>query len=161
MKTFITNFLSSSLFRFLVIGGLSFLLDLGLLTLCFQVFGWPLWLATGAGFWGSFFFNYFLQRYFAFGGGGTALGGVLRYSGLLAFNTVAVMGIVQLFQFMGLGFVAGKVVATIVTMGWNYFIYKHWIFPQKKQPKSAHEQSDGASGTGSPASKLTPNSSEG
>ncbi|MEV7604682.1 GtrA family protein [Paenarthrobacter sp. NPDC089322] len=161
MKAFIAKLLASSLFRFLVVGGLSFLVDLGLLALCFQVFGWPLWLATGAGFWGSFFFNYFLQRHFAFGGGGTALGGVLRYSGLLAFNTVAVMGIVELFQFLGAGYVVGKVVATIVTMGWNYFIYKHWIFPHKKQPKNASEQTEGASGTDAPAQKLTPNSSEG
>lgn len=161
MKAFISKVFSSSLFRFLVVGGLSFLLDLGLLALCFQVFGWPLWLATGAGFWGSFFFNYFLQRHFAFGGGGTALGGVLRYSGLLAFNTVAVMGIVELFNFLGPGYVIGKVVATVLTMGWNYFIYKHWIFPQKKQPKRASEQSQDGSGTDASTEKLTPNSSEG
>ncbi|MGO4143744.1 GtrA family protein [Paenarthrobacter sp. YAF11_1] len=161
MKAFISKFLASSLFKFLLIGGLSFLLDLGLLALCFQVFGWPLWLATGAGFWGSFFFNYFLQRHFAFNGGGTALGGVLRYSGLLVFNTLAVMGIVELFQFIGAGYVVGKVVATIVTMGWNYFIYKHWVFPQKKQPNSGSEQSDGQSDTDTPTQKLTPNSSEG
>jgi putative flippase GtrA len=86
---------------------------------------------------------------------------VLRYSGLLAFNTLAVMGIVELFQFLGAGYVVGKVVATIVTMGWNYFIYKHWIFPQTKQPKSASEQSDGQSESDAPEQKLTPNSSEG
>ncbi|MNR68255.1 hypothetical protein D3C85_1927000 [compost metagenome] len=55
----------------------------------------------------------------------------------------------------------GKVVATIVTMGWNYFIYKHWVFPQKKQPNSGSEQSDGQSDTDTPTQKLTPNSSEG
>lgn len=161
MKAFISKFLASSLFKFLLIGGLSFLLDLGLLALCYQVFGWPLWLATGAGFWGSFFFNYFLQRHFAFNGGGTALGGVLRYSGLLVFNTLAVMGIVELFQFIGAGYVVGKVVATIVTMGWNYFIYKHWVFPQKKRTDSGSELSDGQSDTDAPTPKLTPNSSEG
>ncbi|PRB44364.1 hypothetical protein CQ020_03915 [Arthrobacter sp. MYb23] len=161
MKAFIGKFMASSLFKFLVVGGLSFLVDLGLLALCFQVFGWPLWLATGAGFWGSFFFNYFLQRHFAFNGGGTALGGVLRYSVLLAFNTVAVMGIVELFQFLGAGYVVGKVVATIVTMGWNYFIYKHWIFPQQKQVKNATEPVNGQPDSGLPAQNLTPNSSEG
>ncbi|MGP0222813.1 MULTISPECIES: GtrA family protein [unclassified Paenarthrobacter] len=161
MKALIAKVLASSLFRFLVVGGLSFLVDLGLLALCFQVFGWPLWLAAGAGFWGSFFFNYFLQRHFAFGGGGTALGGVLRYSGLLAFNTVAVMGIVEFFEFIGAGYVVGKVVSTIVTMGWNYFIYKHWIFPQKKHPENTSPIPEGGPDTGAPAQKLTPNSSEG
>ncbi|AMB41046.1 MULTISPECIES: GtrA family protein [Paenarthrobacter] len=161
MKAFITKFFTSSLFRFLLIGGLSFLVDLGLLALCFQVFGWPLWLATGAGFWGSFFFNYFLQRHFAFGGGGTALGGVLRYSVLLVFNTLAVMGIVELFQFLGAGYVIGKVVATAVTMGWNYFIYKHWIFPHKKPVPDAGHKSGGVSETDAPPQNLTPKSSEG
>ncbi|MFJ4026543.1 GtrA family protein [Paenarthrobacter sp. NPDC089989] len=161
MKAFIAKFLASSLFRFLLIGGLSFLVDLGLLALCFQVFGWPLWLATGAGFWGSFFFNYFLQRHFAFGGGGTAIGGVLRYSGLLAFNTLAVMGIVELFQFLGAGYVAGKVVATAATMAWNYFIYKHWVFPQKKHATDSSHKTDGATDTDAPPQNLTPKSSEG
>lgn len=129
-------FMHTSLFRYLLIGGFSFLVDLGLLALFFQIFGTPLWLATGAGFWGSFFFNYFLQKYFSFNHGGSNLSGVLRYSGLLVVNTLAVMGIVEFFQFVGAGYVVGKVIATVVTTGWNYFIYKHWVFPQQKKPKA-------------------------
>ncbi|WP_433874333.1 GtrA family protein [Sinomonas atrocyanea] len=152
------RFLRSSLFRYLFIGGLSFLVDLGLLALCYQVFGLPLWVATGAGFWGSFFFNYFLQRHFSFGGGGSALGGVLRYSGLLVVNTLAVMGIVQFFEFVGAGYVVGKVVATILTTGWNYFIYKHWVFPQHHRSKAAEPS---APETGAPIHPTPSTNSEG
>ncbi len=152
MVRFIRRAASTSLFKYLLIGGLSFLLDLGLLAFAFQVLKWPLWVATGAGFWGSFFFNYFLQRHFSFNSKGAAFGAVLRYSALLAVNTVAAMGIVEFFQFVGAGFVAGKVVSTVLTTAWNYLIYKHWIFPQGKTSAKASspEPSDAAQTAGHP-----------
>lgn len=119
---------ASSAVRYLVIGGLSFLLDFGLLALCYRVFGWPLWVATAAGFWGSFFFNFFLQRRFSFNATGSLAGGVFRYSLLLGANTLATIGIVSFFEHVGAGILIGKIVATAATTVWNYFLYKYWVF---------------------------------
>ncbi len=152
MIGFIRRTASTSLFKYLLIGGLSFLLDLGLLTFAFQVLKWPLWVATGAGFWGSFFFNYFLQKHFSFNSKSSPFGAVIRYSALLAVNTVATMGIVEFFQFVGAGFVAGKVVSTALTTAWNYLIYKHWIFPHGKS--SARASSAGANDAAQAAGQL-------
>ena len=122
--------------RYLLIGTTSFALDLGLLTLCYRAAHLPLWLATGAGFWGSFAYNYLLQRRFAFSTRGPALGSLVRYSALLGFNTLATMGIVELAQATGPGYVVGKVAATCATTVWNYFAYQRWVFadPHPGQP---------------------------
>ncbi|WP_125615978.1 GtrA family protein [Specibacter cremeus] len=134
-KAWISKLLSSSAGRYLVIGGSSFVVDLGLLTLFFRVFDWPLWAATGAGFWGSFFYNYFLQRRFSFRTQGSVLGGFAKYSAVLLFNTIATMAIVEFFQFAGAGFVVGKVVSTGLTTIWNYYLYKLWVFAHRDAKK--------------------------
>lgn len=122
--------------RYLLIGLSSFALDLGLLTLGYRVAHLPLWLATAAGFWGSFAYNYLLQRRFAFNARGAAVGSLFRYSTLLGFNTLATMGIVELAQVTGPGYVVGKVAATGATTVWNYFAYKRWVFadPHPQHP---------------------------
>jgi putative flippase GtrA len=114
--------------RYLLIGLSSFAVDLGLLTAGYRVMHLPLWLATAGGFWGSFAYNYLLQRRFAFSARGAALGSLVRYSTLLCFNTLATMGIVELAQVTGPGYVVGKVAATGATTVWNYFAYKKWVF---------------------------------
>lgn len=117
-----------SAFRYLIIGGASFLIDFGLLALLHHALGWPLWIATGTAFLTSFVFNYTLQRSFSFGSTGTHLSTLLKYLTLLAFNTVATIAIVWLVDLGGLGWGVGKVAATIMTTGWNYFVFKYWVF---------------------------------
>ncbi|TFD32752.1 GtrA family protein [Cryobacterium sp. TMT1-62] len=121
-------FVNHSAMRYLVIGGASFLIDFGLLALFFQAFAWPLWLATGAAFLISFVFNYLLQRAFSFSSQATHATALSKYLFLLAFNTAATIGIVWLIDMTGWGWGAGKVVATIITTGWNYFVYRYWVF---------------------------------
>jgi len=142
----VRRLLDSSAVRYLVIGGLSFLLDFGLLALCYRVFGWPLWLATASGFLGSFFFNFFLQRRFSFRASTPLLGGVFRYSLLLAANTVATIVIVEFFERVGAGILIGKIIATVATTLWNFFLYKHWVFPRTVPhlPEPAGEGTNGA-----------------
>lgn len=119
--------------RYVVIGGASFLVDFILLALFFQVFGWPLWIATGIAFLTSFVFNYFLQRVFSFGSQASHATTLSKYIALLAFNTMATIGIVWLVDLTGWGWGAGKVTATVVTTGWNYFVYRYWVFAQPKR----------------------------
>ncbi|HEV7147059.1 MAG TPA: GtrA family protein [Pedococcus sp.] len=128
MLTGLARLRDARVLRYLLIGGSSFVLDLGLLTLGFRTLHWPLWVATAAGFWGSFFYNYLLQRRFSFHAAGSQVGSLVRYSVLLAFNTVATIAIVGFFQRIGWGYVTGKVIATGATTIWNYFAYKEWVF---------------------------------
>lgn len=133
----VTRLLESSAVRYLIIGGVSFVLDLGLLTVCYRYLHWALWLATGVGFWGSFFCNYLLQHRFSFGSRASTVGSLVRYSVLLGFNTLATMAIVELAQHVGWGYVAGKLIAAAATTVWNYFVYREWVFAQRPAPELA------------------------
>ncbi|MGO4595434.1 GtrA family protein [Leifsonia sp. 2TAF2] len=125
--------------RYLVAGGLSFLVDFGLLALLHDVLLWPVWLASGVSFLLSFAFTYTIQRVFSFGSSAPHGRAVLRYTLLVAFNTLATIVIVSLINSSVVGWAGGKVVATIVTTTWNYFAYRYWVFadPQKNEPSPA------------------------
>lgn len=120
--------LSVSVVRYLLAGGVSFLVDLGLLALFHSVFGWPVWLATGTAFLISFAFTYTLQRLFSFMATTPHGRALLRYTLLVGFNTLASVAIVSAVNASLVGWVGGKVIATAVTTAWNFFAYKYWVF---------------------------------
>jgi putative flippase GtrA len=120
--------------RYLLVGGLCFLVDVGLLALLNQVFHWPIWWATGVAFVASFFFTFFVQRVLAFRSQAPHGWSLLKYAALVAFNTLAITGIVTLFAPLPVGWLIGKVVSTAITTVWNYFAYRYWVFahPRRK-----------------------------
>ena len=123
--------------RYLIAGGLSFIVDFGLLTLLKVVFDWQLWAATIVAFLTSFVFNYLVQRMFSFGSKAPHGAALVKYAALVAFNTLATVGIVALVNETAAGWGAGKVVSTMVTTVWNYFAYRYWIFAaETKNPKA-------------------------
>ncbi|MEO9094813.1 MAG: GtrA family protein [Microbacteriaceae bacterium] len=124
-------------FRYLVAGGLSFLVDFGLLALLHVVFGWPVWLATGTAFLVSFAFTYTIQRYFSFSSQVPHGAALVKYTILVIFNTVASVIIVALLDHSPLSWEGGKIVATAASTTWNYFAYRYWVFP-KPTGRQAH-----------------------
>lgn len=120
-------------FRYLLIGGATFLIDLGLLAVLHEVLGWALWLSTGTAFLATFVFNYSLQRTFSFGSRSAHGSTLAKYLTLLAFNTVATIGIVWLIDQTGWGWGIGKIAATVVTTAWNYFVFRYWVFSEGPQ----------------------------
>ncbi|WP_164984127.1 GtrA family protein [Oerskovia turbata] len=124
----VRRLLDHSATRYLLVGGSALLVDLGLLTLFYRGFGAPLWLATACGFWGSFAFNFTLQRRFAFGGQTPTGRALLRYCALLVVNSLVNIVVVEAFERMGWGFAAGKIVVTLAQTIWNYLAYRYWVF---------------------------------
>lgn len=121
--------------RYLVAGGVSFVVDFGLLALFHAVFRWPLTIATGAAFLISFFFTYAIQRVFSFSATTPHGRALVRYAILVAANTIATIGLVDALTATPLDWEGAKVVATIVTTGWNYFVYRYWVFA-KPRPRT-------------------------
>ncbi len=120
--------------RFLVVGGLSFLIDFGLLVLLHEVVGLDLIVATPVAFLASLVANYLLQRLYAFRAT-TGIGpSAVKYLALVAFNTVATSLIVAGSEQLGLGYEIGKVLSTALMTVWNFFLYKHWIFRRTPGP---------------------------
>ena len=135
-RSWIRTVADHSGFRYLVVGGSAFAIDFGLLALLFQVANWPLWLATGTAFLTSFVFSYFMQRAFSFSSESPHASTLVKYLALLAFNTLATIGIVALVDLTGWGWGAGKIAAAVITTAWNYFAYRYWVFasPSERSP---------------------------
>lgn len=131
----VRRFFRHSAARYLFAGGLAFLFDIGLLALMKNVFGWPLEVATGAAFLGSFAFTYTIQRYFSFGSVNAHGAALLKYAALVAINTLATIAIVAIVNSTPLGWIGGKVIATGATLVWNYFAYRYWIFGSRLSSK--------------------------
>lgn len=123
-----TSLRTSYLVRFLVVGGASFAIDLGLLALLHDVAHVDLWIATPIAFLSSLVFNFFVQRRFTFRSEARAHVSFLKYGTLVVFNVVATDVIVNLIAGSGHSYALGKVIATIATTAWNFLLYKHWIF---------------------------------
>jgi putative flippase GtrA len=118
----------SSAVRFLAVGVCSFIIDFSLLFLLHEVLHVAVWVATAVAFVVTFFFNYTLQRAFAFTSTSNHGAALVKYIALVAFNTVAITLIVSVFDSLIGGWELGKIVATVLSTVWNYFIYRHWIF---------------------------------
>ncbi len=114
--------------KFLVIGILSFAIDLGTLTLLKEVFHVDLWIATPIAFIVSLLFNFWAQRVFTFKASNSTSASFLKYAALVVFNVFATDVIVNVINAAGLGYAFGKVCATVATMAWNFLLYKYWIF---------------------------------
>lgn len=123
---------SSSLTRYLAMGGIAFAFDFGLLWLLYRVVGVPLTLATPTAFLASFIVTYTLQRLFAFRATDAVAPSVVRYALLVAANTALTTGIVALADSVASSWAAGKVTAVVVTTVGNYFAYRHWVFARPK-----------------------------
>lgn len=126
--TWVVSLSENSVVRFLLIGGISFALDLGLLAVLHEAFGVELWIATPIAFVVSLIFNFLLQRIFTFQA--TNHGGVsaAKYLLLVAFNIVVSDLIVTGFDAFGWSYIIGKATATVLTTVWNYWLYRNWIF---------------------------------
>jgi putative flippase GtrA len=127
--------------RYLFIGGVSFLVDFGILAMLHTLFGVPVWLATAISFLASFAFNYSLQRAFSFSSQASHGRTLAKYVALVAFNTAATVLIVAALDASALGWGGGKVAATVVTTVWNYFAYRYWVFvdaPKQGEHNEAH-----------------------
>ncbi|MDD1477059.1 MULTISPECIES: GtrA family protein [unclassified Arthrobacter] len=116
------------LVKFLIVGAASFAIDLGLLALLHEGAGVDLWIATPVAFLASLVFNFLVQRKFTFQSDERAHVSFLKYGALVVFNVVATDIIVNVVAGSGQSYAIGKVIATVATTGWNFLLYKHWIF---------------------------------
>jgi len=125
----IMEFLHRSPFlKFLIVGVLSFALDLGLLVALHEGLNVDLVIATPIAFLTSLVFNFALQRSFTFRAMNSRTVSAAKYIALVIVNVVVTDLIVTGFDKLDWAYGIGKVVATVLTTGWNFLLYRHWIF---------------------------------
>lgn len=127
-QTAIPMRISGTLVRYVGVGVLSLVVDAGTLGLLYEVAGWPLWLATSAGFWLSFAVNFLANKYVTFGARANGSRQLVRYAVLVALNYLANLGIVTGLVALGLAAVPAKVIAVAVLSVLNFIAYRQWVF---------------------------------
>ncbi|MFF3063315.1 GtrA family protein [Oerskovia sp. NPDC057915] len=114
--------------KYLIVGGLSFVVDAGLLWVCTSVLGWAVWLGASIGFWAGVLVNFSLNRIVMNRDKSSLLTQTSRYGVLLAFNYVATLGILHLTTSWGVPIVVAKTAIVAASTCWNYVLYRLWVF---------------------------------
>jgi putative flippase GtrA len=120
-------------FVYLAVGGLAFVVDLGLLIVGRDLLGWPLAAASAVSFWAGLVVSYVTQRFLTFRHQRSDWHSLWKYGVLVAVNSLATVLIVSLFDRIGLGYVVGKFVSTALTTLWNYAAYRFWVFAGRSE----------------------------
>lgn len=120
--------------RFLIVGGLSFVVDFGTLWFLHVTLGVAAGIASILAFLFSFFANFFLQKLFTFQSQKRTRRSLILYILLATFNTFAtgiiVGGLTGLF-----GWVNSKIISVALISIWNFFAYKYLVFVAKAEAK--------------------------
>ncbi|GAB78460.1 GtrA family protein [Austwickia chelonae] len=137
MVELIKRILRHSIVRYLVVGGLSFAVNVVIFNILVEVVGWSRAVSAPISFALTFFVSYTLQRAFAFRSEADVTGSAIRYLILAGFNTLAQMPIHWICEQIGLGLFTSQFIGTAITTVWNYFAYKHWVYVDRNHPLPA------------------------
>lgn len=117
-----------SLPRFLIIGVLSFIVDVGTLFVAHGLLHLWLPLATTLAYALAFTVNFSLNRLWTFSSTTAMTGQVMRYVALTSVNFVITLLIVNGLAALGMSYLLAKVLSTAVIAGINYIAYRNWVF---------------------------------
>jgi putative flippase GtrA len=128
MMAFARGVSSHNASRFLLVGGVSYLFDVGSLITLHGVLHMALPVATTMSYAATLAVNFGLNRAFAFRSGGLFGRSLLRYLALLAVNYVVTVLLVTGLTAAGMSYVVAKTQATVMIAATNYFAYRWWVF---------------------------------
>lgn len=125
--------------RYLVTGGLAFVVDFGLFALCLYVFDWHYLFANLVGLVAGLVLNYTMSIVWVFTACERALEKrkVMEFS-LFALVGIAGVGINQLLMFLMVGVfdwneMVSKMVAAVLVLMWNFGARKLMLFRERKE----------------------------
>ena len=120
---------------FLVVGGVTFLIDLAVTTSLYSLLHLPAYLASAIGFLSGFFFNFPMNRKKVFKHSIHDRFGIKQQIGLYAllsvFNLFATSLIVEILVTIGIDIGISKIAVTILIAIWNFLIFKFFVFSKR------------------------------
>ena len=127
---------TSTLLRYIIVGGTSYAIELTVLLLLVHVFDFNTTLAVSIGFWLGLVISFLLQKFLAFKNTDTRARRLtiqtVYYALLVLFNYGFTLLFVHLLEpFIDLSI--ARTLALIITTAWNYIIYKKVIFTEVKR----------------------------
>lgn len=133
-KDFVGIVISKPWVRYVLVGGTTYIFDIGVLAGLYYGLNTSRTVAASASFWLGLLFSFVLQKLLAFQDYQSGIRAVSRqafwYSVLVLVNYVVTVAIVNLFP--GQFIIISRTLALIITTIWNYTIYK-LIFNQAKR----------------------------
>ncbi|MBP6917160.1 GtrA family protein [Candidatus Saccharibacteria bacterium] len=125
----------NTVIKYILTGGLAFVIDYLLLLASYYVFSLPLWLATTLGYVGGLCVSFFVNRTWVFGDIGKKrkmTRQFVEYILLLLFNYLFTVSGIRLLDSMGIAPASSKIAITAMIVIWNYFIFNNIIFAKDK-----------------------------
>lgn len=118
-----------SLLRYLVIGGASIVIDVGLLYTLHTIVGVQLSAATAVAFLSSVLFNFVCNRIAMAGTQGQQLvRHAYRYGLLVVANLGITVAVVTAAAHVGVPYVIAKLAVVGASTCWNFVLYRRWVF---------------------------------
>jgi putative flippase GtrA len=127
--------LQRQLFWYLVVGGLTVVVDIGLLALLHESFGVPLGVATTVAFCTAVVVNFLLNRTAMSSWGSRGLTQhALRYGSLVLANYVITLVVVTTAGHVGNRYLVAKLAVVAASTLWNFLLYRYWVFAAPRRP---------------------------
>ena len=114
--------------KYVLVGGSTFVVDLGLLVALHQLGQVPVIWAATISYWVSIMFNFALNRHWTFETTRSLHRHAVAYGALLAVNYAVTIGVIAGLGLLGVTYTLAKVAAVGLSMTWTYWVYKHVIF---------------------------------
>lgn len=134
--------LPRQLFWYLLVGGLTVVVDVGLLALLHESFGVPLGVATTVAYSTAVVVNFLLNR--------TAMSSresrgltrhALRYGSLVLANYVITLAVVTTAgQLSAEWYLVAKLAVVAGSTSWNFLLYRHWVFTPPRHTSTKHDR---------------------
>jgi putative flippase GtrA len=134
--------LQRQLLCYVVVGGLSVVVDVGLLVLLHESFAVPIGIATTVAFSISLVLNFLLNRTAMSSWGTRGLTQhALRYASLVVANYVITLVVVTTVAHVSTRYVVAKLAVVAGSTSWNFLLYRHWVFkPPRSRPTSSKRE---------------------
>jgi putative flippase GtrA len=118
------------LFSYLIIGGLTVVVDIGLLALLHEAYGVPLGVATTIAYCAAVAMNFALNRTAMSSSGAHGLTQhALRYGSLVVANYVITLVVVTTVGHLSAQwYLVAKAAVVAGSTSWNFLLYRHWVF---------------------------------
>lgn len=134
--------LRRQLFYYLAVGGLTVVVDIGLLALLREFFGVPLGVATTVAYCTAVAVNFLLNRTVMSSRGSRGLTQhALRYGSLVAANYVITLAVVTTAGHVGDRYLVAKIAVVAASTSWTFLLYRHWVFAPPRPSSSKQELS--------------------
>lgn len=135
------KYLSKQHVRYLLVGGLAYILELTILFCLHKFVGLSATLATAIAFWVSIFTSFVLQKVLSFKNLDKKVTVISKqffiYAALILFNYIFTIAVVSIFPERMLLF--SRTLALVCVTVWNFFIYQKIIFASSRNSKHSME----------------------